>query len=152
MPPDPGPSMPRLVRLYIISALVGLGLSVLFVLLLMLLDVAGLRHLVLGSRVGWLAGLMLIIFNMIVFTGVQFGIAVMRLADSSPPSRGAGSSRISFGLQFFTRGPANSPDGAATCGRIHPSRVEFATGRRQAGPIEFAHFSGSHGNISLQLI
>jgi hypothetical protein len=90
MPPDPGPSMPRLVRLYIISALVGLGLSVLFVLLLMLLDVAGLRHLVLGSRVGWLAGLMLIIFNMIVFTGVQFGIAVMRLADSSPPSRGGG--------------------------------------------------------------
>lgn len=88
MPPDPGPSMPRLVRLYIISALVGLGLSVLFVLLLMLLDVAGLRHLVLGSRVGWLAGLMLIIFNMIVFTGVQFGIAVMRLADSSPPSDG----------------------------------------------------------------
>ena len=90
MLPTPGPSMPRLVRLYLFSALAGLGLSVVFVALLLLLDVGGLRHLVLGSRDGWLAGITLIILNMIVFAGVQFGIAVMRLADSPPPCGGTG--------------------------------------------------------------
>lgn len=80
--------MPRLVRLYLVSILIGLALSVLFVGLLLVLDVAGLRHLILDSMSGWLAGLMLVIFNTIVFSGVQFGIAVMRLAESAPPPGG----------------------------------------------------------------
>lgn len=80
--------MPRLVRLYIISVLIGLVLSILFTALLLLLDVAGLRHLVLGSTAGWLAGLMLVIFNTIVFSGVQFGIRIMALGESKPPRGG----------------------------------------------------------------
>lgn len=82
--------MPRLVRLYIVNVLIGLVLAVCFTGLLLLLDVGGLRHLVLGSASGWLAGLMLIVFNCIVFSGVQFGFAIMRLADSPPPSGGRG--------------------------------------------------------------
>ena len=80
--------MPRLVRLYIVSVALGFALSLLFVTLLLVLDVGGLRHLVLGSWSGWLGGLMLVVFNTIVFAGVQFGIAVMRLADPPEPRGG----------------------------------------------------------------
>lgn len=80
--------MPRLVRLYVVSVLIGFALATLFTALLLVLDIAGLRHLVLGSPAGWLAAVMLVVFNSIVFSGVQFGIAVMRLADDEPPSRG----------------------------------------------------------------
>lgn len=80
--------MPRLVRLYIVSVLIGAALAIIFTSLLVALDVAGLRHLLLGSPSGWLATGMLVIFNTIVFSGAQFGIAVMRLADERPPSAG----------------------------------------------------------------
>lgn len=80
--------MPRLVRLYVVSVLIGFALAALFTALLLALDIAGLRHLVLGSPAGWLAGVMLVLFNSIVFSGVQFGIAIMRLADDRPPSGG----------------------------------------------------------------
>lgn len=79
--------MPKLIRLYITSVLIGFALAAAFVVLLLGLDVAGLRHLVLGTEMGWLGGVMLVAFNGIVFAGVQFGIAVMRLAewDDDPP-------------------------------------------------------------------
>lgn len=73
--------MPKLVKLYITSVAIGFGLAVLFVGALVAMDVAGLQHLVLGSSTGWLAALMMVVFNGIVFAGVQFAIAVMRLAD-----------------------------------------------------------------------
>jgi hypothetical protein len=80
--------MPKLVRLYITQVLVGFALALAFVALLLGLDVAGLRHLVLGTEMGWLGGVMLFVFNGIVFAGVQFGISIMRLAedeDGAPP-------------------------------------------------------------------
>lgn len=81
--------MPKLVRLYITSVATGFGLSVVFVMALLAMDVAGLRHLVLDTDKGWLAALMLVIFNGIVFAGVQFGIRVMGMADAGdPPKRG----------------------------------------------------------------
>ena len=80
--------MPPLVRLYIRSIAFGFALAALFTGLLIGLDVAHLRHLVLSSPMGWLAVVMLVIFNGIVFSGVQFGIAVMRMADPQPPRGG----------------------------------------------------------------
>ncbi|MDP5308073.1 hypothetical protein [Paracoccus spongiarum] len=80
--------MPRLVRLYTASVATGVVLAMLFTGLLVWLDVAGLRRLVLGSTSGWLGAGLLVFFNAIVFGGVQFAIAVMRLADAPPPRGG----------------------------------------------------------------
>lgn len=78
--------MPMMVRVYIRSVLIGAGLACCFVAALLVLDVAHLRHLILNSSVGWLAVVMLIVFNTIVFAGVQFAIAVMGQAESPPTS------------------------------------------------------------------
>lgn len=73
--------MPKLVRLYIVNVAIGFGLSAGFLAALVALDVAGLRHLILGSDMGLLAALMIFVFQGVVFAGVQFAIAVMRLAE-----------------------------------------------------------------------
>lgn len=80
--------MPELVRLYIRNIVFGLGLAVVFTVALIGLNVANLRHLTLDTSGGWLAIAMLIIFNSIVFAGVQFGIAVMRMAEPEDRPRG----------------------------------------------------------------
>lgn len=81
--------MPKLVRLYINSVAIGFAISAAFVATVVALDVAGLRHLVLGTDMGWLAGLMMFFFNGIVFAGVQFGIRIMAMAeDDHRPGRG----------------------------------------------------------------
>lgn len=74
-------ALPRVVRLYIGQVAVGFALAATFVALLLWLNIAGLGRLILGSGVGWLALLMLWIFNGIVFAGVQFGISIMRQAS-----------------------------------------------------------------------
>jgi hypothetical protein len=79
-------AMPKLVRLYIVSVAIGFAAAALFVALLLALDVAGLRGLIFASDAGALALAMLVFFHGIVFAGVQFGIAVMRLAE--PVHRG----------------------------------------------------------------
>lgn len=73
--------MPRLVRLYILQVMLGFGLSAVFVAALLWFDVGRLWHLVQSSEGGFLAVLMLWVFNGIVFAGAQFGIAVMRMGD-----------------------------------------------------------------------
>lgn len=82
--------MPKLIRLYIVNVLIGFALAVVFVALLLSLDVGGLRHLVLETSGGWIGGVMLVMFNGVVFAGVQFAIAVMRMADpeDGPPPGG----------------------------------------------------------------
>lgn len=77
--------MPALVRLYIRNVAIGFALSAVFVGALLGLNVANLWHLVSTSPQGWIAVLMLFVFNGIVFAGVQFAIAIMRMED-----RGAG--------------------------------------------------------------
>ncbi|MFN3846389.1 MAG: hypothetical protein ACK4RZ_11305 [Paracoccaceae bacterium] len=79
--------MPKLIRLYIVNVAIGFALALVFVAGLVWMDVAGLRHLIFDSSMGWVAGLMLIMFNGVVFAGVQFAIAVMRMADpeDTPP-------------------------------------------------------------------
>lgn len=86
--------MPRLVRLYIRQVAIGFLLSGVFVALLMWLNVGNLWHLVTHASGGWIALALLVIFNGIVFAGVQFGISVMRMADEGGDD-GRGK-RISF--------------------------------------------------------
>jgi hypothetical protein len=76
--------MPKLVRLYIHSIALGFALSTGFVVALVVMDVAGLRGLILGSEMGWVAALMMIVFNGVVFSGAQFGFAVMQMAEDAP--------------------------------------------------------------------
>ena len=80
--------MPKLVRLYIIQVLIGFALSAVFVALLLWQNVANLGHLVLTSDIGWLAVLMLFVFNGLVFAGVQFSISVMRMGEDDTPKDG----------------------------------------------------------------
>ncbi|OYX42003.1 MAG: hypothetical protein B7Z02_13770 [Rhodobacterales bacterium 32-67-9] len=71
--------MPALVRLYIRNVIAGFVLSAIFVGALLWLNVANLWHLISTSPQGWIAVLMLFVFNGIVFAGVQFAIAIMRM-------------------------------------------------------------------------
>jgi hypothetical protein len=76
--------MPRLVRLYVRHTLIGFALAAVFTALLLWLNVANLWHLVTHVSGGWLAAGLLWFFNGIVFSAVQFGIAVMGMAEKAP--------------------------------------------------------------------
>lgn len=80
--------MPKLIRLYITSVAIGFALSAVFLGLLVWLNVAGLGHLVLHTASGGVAAVMLFVMNGIIFAGVQFAIAIMRLADDDNDPRG----------------------------------------------------------------
>lgn len=73
--------MPELIRLYIRSVALGFAIAAVFVAGLIWLNVANLQHLVLNTQGGYLALFLLFFFNGLVFAGVQFGIAVMSLAE-----------------------------------------------------------------------
>lgn len=73
--------MPKLVSLYIRNIAFGFALSAIFVAALLYFNIANLWHLVNSSSMGWVAVLMLFIFNGIVFAGVQFAIAIMQIDD-----------------------------------------------------------------------
>lgn len=80
--------MPKLIKMYIRHTVIGFVIAAIFVALLIWLNVANLRHLVTHAEGGYLALVMLVIFNGIVFSGVQFGIAVMGMAE--PENKGSG--------------------------------------------------------------
>lgn len=86
--------MPKLIRLYIQSIAIGFALSSVFLALMLWQDVAGLRHLILGSDMGWLAAIMVIVFNGIVFSGAQFSIAIMGMADRDEGPKGGRRVRV----------------------------------------------------------
>lgn len=90
--------MPKLINLYIKNIFFGFGLSAVFVGLLMYFNIANLWHLISGSSMGWVAGVMLFMFNGIVFAGVQFGIAIMRMQDDDEP-KGGKRDELALGLQ-----------------------------------------------------
>ena len=89
--------MPKLVRLYIFQVLIGFGLSAIFVGLLLYLNVANLWHLVSTTSGGMVAVVMLVIFNGIVFAGVQFSITIMHMAGDDKP--GGGKTQKSLAMQ-----------------------------------------------------
>ncbi|MFN3992492.1 MAG: hypothetical protein ACK4IU_06245 [Tabrizicola flagellatus] len=83
--------MPKLVRLYIQSVALGFAISAGFTAGLLWLDVAGLGHLVKASSMGWVAVAMLVVFNGIVFSAVQFAFRVMGMAEAEDgPGGGRG--------------------------------------------------------------
>ena len=82
--------MPQLVRLYIRQTVIGFGIAAAFVAMLLYFNVANLWHLVTHAPGGWLAAFLLVMFNGIVFSGVQFGISVMRMAEKDEDGPGGG--------------------------------------------------------------
>ena len=81
--------MPRLVRLYIQSVAIGFGLSAGFVAALMWSNVASVGALIAGAgSMGWVAIAMLVVFFCILFSGVQFAIRIMMMAEPSKGPRG----------------------------------------------------------------
>ncbi|MCU0902715.1 MAG: hypothetical protein MUE83_02435 [Tabrizicola sp.] len=85
--------MPKLVRLYIESVAIGFAVAAVFTAGLMWLDVAGIGHLVLGSSIGWVAAAMLVVFNGIVFSAVQFAVRVMGMAEENEGPKGGRGAR-----------------------------------------------------------
>lgn len=86
--------MPKLIRLYLINVAIGFALALIFVAILLWADVVHLRHLVLETSMGWLAGLILVFSNGVVFSGVQFGIAVMLMAEDEGGPTGGKRQRV----------------------------------------------------------
>jgi hypothetical protein len=83
--------MPALIRLYIQSVAIGFLVAAVFTGGLLWLDVAGIGHLVMGSDIGWVAVGMLVLFNGIVFSAVQFAFRVMGMAEPDDgPAGGRG--------------------------------------------------------------
>lgn len=82
--------MPDLVRLYIRSVALGFGISAAFTAGLVWADVAGIGHLILGSDIGWIAALMMVFFNGILFAAVQFAFQVMSMAEDDDKGGGRG--------------------------------------------------------------
>jgi hypothetical protein len=68
--------MPRVFRLYLLSALNGFGISMAFVALIFVFNVGNLRHLVGTSDIGVMATVAFWVLNGIVFSGVQFAWAL----------------------------------------------------------------------------
>lgn len=87
--------MPPIARFYLRHTLIGFAAAALFVAALLWLNVANLAHLIFTSDIWALALFMLWFFNGIVFAGVQFGIAVMAMAQTP----GGGGPRGTLGLR-----------------------------------------------------
>ena len=82
--------MPKLIRMYIINVAIGFGIAAAFVAMLLYFNIGNLWYLITHSDKGWLAVLILWISNGIIFAGVQFGIAVMRMKDDDDDGPGGG--------------------------------------------------------------
>lgn len=91
--------MPELVRLYIHHVAIGFLLALIFTALLLWLNIANLWHLVQATPEGPMAVLMLVVFNAVVFSGVQFAFAVMSLARDERPSGGKPAAPLPLGVE-----------------------------------------------------
>lgn len=80
--------MPKLIKLYIRNVLIGFAVAAAFVAMLLWFDVMHLWQLVSTSPNGPLAVFLLWFMNGIVFAGVQFGWAVMSMAEPRDNGRG----------------------------------------------------------------
>lgn len=80
--------MPKLIRMYITNVLIGFAIAAAFVAMLLYFNLGNLWHLVTHSDQGVLAVVILWFANGIVFAGVQFAIAVMRMKDDDEGNGG----------------------------------------------------------------
>jgi len=109
--------MPKLIRLYIRQVILGFVISAGFVAMILWFNVANLWHLVTHDPAGPLAVGLLWLFNGIVFSGVQFGISIMRLAEDEDDTGGPARRRRWNTPPFPpapTRGRAAASDAAGT--------------------------------------
>lgn len=103
--------MPKLVRLYITQVLIGFGIAAAFVAMLLWFDVAGLWHLVSHDKAGVLAVIVLWFANGIVFAGVQFAIAIMRMAEPDDgPKGGTRAPVIDFSRPLQAEAPVHKAE------------------------------------------
>jgi hypothetical protein len=93
--------LPLLVRVYIRQCLIGFVLAAVFVGLLLGFDVARLRSLIFATQGGWIALVLLVFFNGVVFAGVQFAITIMRMSDGG--SGGGKPARLGWSLPRHLR-------------------------------------------------
>ncbi len=100
--------MPALVRLYIRNVIVGFALSAVFVGALLWLNVANLWHLISTSPQGWIAVVMLFVFNGIVFAGVQFAIVIMRMEQKDDDSTGGRKAPVGAAVPALADIPATT--------------------------------------------
>lgn len=101
--------MPKLIKLYIVNVAIGFALAALFVAMLLWFNIANLWHLVSGSDKGWLAVLILWVSNGIIFAGVQFAIAVMRMKDDDDDEpRGGRRIRVDMSKPVLAHAPAKA--------------------------------------------
>jgi hypothetical protein len=98
--------MPELVRLYIRSVALGFVISAIFTAGLVWFDVAGIGHLILGSDIGWIAALMMVFFNGIVFSAVQFAYQIMSMAEDDGQGGGGRGQRERVGEPVLIPVPA----------------------------------------------
>ncbi|WP_298842598.1 hypothetical protein [uncultured Roseobacter sp.] len=75
--------MPRVVRLYLFSALTGFAAAGVFVALVLWFNIGNLWHLVSGSDMAFMAVAVFWILNGIVFSGVQFAWGITAAAAAS---------------------------------------------------------------------
>lgn len=80
--------MPELIKLYIRHVAIGFAIAAAFVAMLLWFDIMGLWHLISTSSSGLVALVVLWLAHGVVFAGVQFGWAVMALADRPGPTGG----------------------------------------------------------------
>lgn len=73
--------MPPLVRFLLIHAALGFAIAFVFVGLLLAFDFDGLRTLMLGSEIGYLALFMFTLFTGFTTASIQIGVAVMLLGE-----------------------------------------------------------------------
>ena len=74
-----GELMPKLVKFLIFHALLGFVIALAGVLVILALDIASLRTLIMSSDVKWMAAFALIFLMTITIASVTMGVAVMRL-------------------------------------------------------------------------
>ncbi len=92
--------MPELVKMYIRHVAIGFAISAVFVAGLLYFNVVNLAELIMSSRGGYLALFLLWFFNGLVFAGVQFGIAVMNMAEKPEDPKGGAPSRLPMADAF----------------------------------------------------
>lgn len=79
------PKIPRVFRLFLVSGLNGFAISLAFCVLILFFNVADLRRLVSGSDDGVIAMVAFWVLNGIVFSGVQFALALNQAVRSDTP-------------------------------------------------------------------
>jgi hypothetical protein len=98
--------MPKILRFYILHCAIGFAVAGVFTAGVLWFNVANLWHLVSTSDIGLMAIVVFWVLNGIVFAGVQFGVAVMLMAENDDDDDDIGPGG---GLRVPVRVPASSP-------------------------------------------